>query len=886
MSSVTPPPVTASQSAHWLRHMHGVQQQRQELRLVEAAWDNLALLSSLSSLTSQNSSGADLGRSRADFSALSAEMVQGLVREEVGQLRAALIAKAQVCIDILVRNLFERTADIGFLATDEVLTRYAAEPDPAARPEVEARLASYVSFYSVYQEVRLFSADLQAIAAYPGDPDQPAGDPLSTTGLSARDRAWLASVLDSDAAYTEHHGRLDFCDPSHDVLVYAKRLQSAGRTVGVLCLRFRIGDELPALFDTLLGEGRERPFVLAVLSPGGRVIGASDPLQLPAGHALKRQGERLDGVFRHMGREYLACEVPAHPFEGYAGPGWTGLGLVPLDLAFEDHDSGSATSPLMEEVASHTAFLGGELQAIPHRSRAIQTALERSVWNGLLDIDRAQSQASAGTPLGASDVLFAQTLLSEIGATAQKTARAFSSALHNLHRVVAGAMIADARHRASMAMQILDRNLYERANDCRWWALTPGLVRALCSDGTPDSAHAILRHINSLYTVYAAIVLFDAERRVVATSRPEMQDAVGTELDEPWVHQCLQLQDPARYVVSDWASSRFHPEGPTFVYAAALHHPTTARPIGGVGVVWSSTAQLAAMLRDCSPEADRDALAFVRTAGAAAAQHGATLTDDSRQRVLAQATEWPQEEAIADLDGHLYGVGVSSGVGYREYRRSDGYQHGLQSLVLRHLCERPQPSRDWRLLQRLRKPVCPPGVPRARLATFTCGAHWLALPTERVLFAAADTQILPAGPARAPLLGMARLGERVYPVLDLRLATDATLALTDVPRQADVTRQLVVVEVPLADGREVALALRVDALTALLEVPQASLQRFQQGPESSGLVDQVLGVDTWPEPGQSASPQALLMVMSPAWLQRAAQGMASRVNPSEWADLD
>lgn len=36
-------------------------------------------------------------------------------------------ARAQVATDILVRNLFERTADIGFLAADDIIRRYARD---------------------------------------------------------------------------------------------------------------------------------------------------------------------------------------------------------------------------------------------------------------------------------------------------------------------------------------------------------------------------------------------------------------------------------------------------------------------------------------------------------------------------------------------------------------------------------------------------------------------------------------------------------------------------------------------------------------------------------------------------------------------------------------
>ena len=54
---------------------------------------------------------------------------------------------------------------------------------------------------------------------------------------------------------------------------------------------------------------------------------------------------------------------------------------------------------------------------------------------------------------------------------------------------------------AALAMDIMDRNLYERANDCRWWALTPDFRRILSqpsiSRGELSKLESILEYINS-----------------------------------------------------------------------------------------------------------------------------------------------------------------------------------------------------------------------------------------------------------------------------------------------------------------------------------------------------------------------------------------------------
>jgi len=866
-----------------LRYMPGVRRQYQDLQLVEAAWDSLALLSSLSRLTSQTSSGADLSRARRDFSALSNDMVHGLSQQALANVQTDLDNKAQVAIDVLVRNLFERTADIGFLALDEVLTTFAQtccqldaedathHPD---RLDVQDRLAHYAHFYSVYRSVQVYDADLRLIAHHTAEGVDPTGELPAPA-----DVPWLQQVAHSNSAYTERYGLMPSFRTDCASLVYAKALTVRGQPVGVLCLEFRLDDELPSIFNVLLPPQDDSAVVLALLDPALQVIGSSDPLQLPPGFLFSRVGERRSGVVRHLGREYLFSHRSAQPFEGYAGPGWQGLALIPLELAFETTDDESHTSELMEEVAAHPDFLSGELREIPVRSTAIRTALERSVWNGLIDVQHLEGQPTTN----ASDVLFAQTLLSEIGVTAQKTARAFASALQDLHRSVVRAKGGDSQHRATVAMQILDRNLYERANDCRWWALTPSLVRALQhpSSGSSAEAHQVLGKINDLYTVYTSLVLFDQHGTVVATSRGHLQGLVGTQLEGSWVLQCLQLQ-PHSYCVSPWASPALEPDGdhaPTFIYASALHVPGSTRAIGGIGLVWNGLPQMQAILRDCSLGlGPNDSLAFVEPSGTATATSGTTRKTDAVGRAIQATADKDSTDGICDIDGHLHVVGLAEGTGYREYRaHATSYQHQLQAVVLADLCQRQRLLHD----SRQRRPVRPNRSATQtgwmKLATFWVGEYWLSVPASWVRFAAPVGTVLSAGQARPPVVGLAQLSAQIYPVIELAHVAGAAAQVSGAQNRRD--QQMVVLSLPTEDGQpSMEMALRVDALGNIQEVATKDLKSLRQG-NATTLVHQVVGVELEPEAGATGSADkpapnhALLMLVSKDWLANIYQGL-------------
>ena len=102
-----------------LPHMQLVEEYRESLQNLQAVWDNLNLLGHLSATTT------DMGSTRAAFSALTSSLLNNLANRTLARRVQDISAKAQVTIDILVRNLFERTADIGFLATDERIRKFA-----------------------------------------------------------------------------------------------------------------------------------------------------------------------------------------------------------------------------------------------------------------------------------------------------------------------------------------------------------------------------------------------------------------------------------------------------------------------------------------------------------------------------------------------------------------------------------------------------------------------------------------------------------------------------------------------------------------------------------------------------------------------------------------
>ncbi len=170
--------------------------------------------------------------------------------------------------------------------------------------------------------------------------------------------------------------------------------------------------------------------------------------------------------------------------------------------------------------------------------------------------------------------------------------------------LIGGAIISRMRGQrlvdvALNAIDIIDRNLYERTCDVRWWA-TDAAVVACVSERAPETAqHAgrRLRVILEAYTVYLDIWICDAAGQVLATGRPERYP--GTKAlsvaREPWFVEAMRLPTGDGFVADDVKSLRVLNDAPVATFATAIREnaATTGKPVGVLGIHfdWQPQAQ-------------------------------------------------------------------------------------------------------------------------------------------------------------------------------------------------------------------------------------------------------------------------------------------------------
>lgn len=152
-------------------------------------------------------------------------------------------------------------------------------------------------------------------------------------------------------------------------------------------------------------------------------------------------------------------------------------------------------------------------------------------------------------------------------------------------------------------IELIDRNLYERSCDVRWWATDAAVVDALQQPSEAAARHASKRLgvILDSYTVYLDLWLADASGRVIANGRPErFRRAVNANVaDEAWFKAAMATRSGGDYAAIDITATPLLDNALTAIYATAVRAGGEAdgAPIGAIGIFFDWTPQADAVVR-------------------------------------------------------------------------------------------------------------------------------------------------------------------------------------------------------------------------------------------------------------------------------------------------
>ena len=659
-----------------IKYIEDVDKYKDELGTLSSSWDMLALLGQLGDIN------IDIGKTKENFLNLTSTLLNHLSFQQIKKVTQEMRFKSQVTIDVLIRNLFERTADIGFLATDDdirlFLENFVSKYDENSlviKQEIQKKFKEYVSKYSVYFDIVLFDIHGKIVVRLNED-----------INLEKVDTSFIQKVLNTSDDYIESYKYHDFLPQYKKSLVYSYKVtksnDSGSKDLGVLALCFRFTDEMNAIFGNLVDAKNKE--CLTILDEDGYVIASSDKEHINLGVKLPIVLNENYKIVSYAGRDYIAKTCETNGYQGFYGLKWYGHIMIPLEYAFLSDELNSLVvdENIINSMMENEQHFSKELKEVFYNSKTIQDNLIRVIWNGNI----VQSK------LNSTNREFSRALLNEIGITGNKA----NSSLDNLNQTIISSILKDCEFLSSLAIDIMDRNLYERANDCRWWALNSYFKEALDDYSTisekKEEISSILKYINDLYTVYSNLIIFDKNGKIIAVSNEKEQYLIGKILTQDWIEKTLTLKDTSKYCVSKFEKTNLYENESTYIYCSAIRSFKDDNDVvGGIAIVFDSSAQFYTMLDEILPKdiygnKQKGVYAF--------------FTDKNKQIIATTSTNF-EVNSYLDIDdsffklkngqnlsriiefrGNYYAVGVKCSSGYREYKSAvDDYKNDVLSFV-------------------------------------------------------------------------------------------------------------------------------------------------------------------------------------------------------------
>jgi len=835
-----------------ITHMKSVEDYREELRILAGQWDLLTILGQISG------TGTNMKSTREGFRHLTDELLSQLGLENLKKASQEIGSKAQVAVDIVIRNLFERTADIGFLATDDDIRHFIKDIEQLKNTpredldnsnfnktraieelqnKLKDRFEEYTKKYSVYFDIVLLDTEGKVLSRM--------DDSIS---VSVSSDPIIYESLTTKQEYVEVYRETDILPGQGDSLLYSYRVtetnDAKSAKLGVLVLCFRFQNEMEGIFENLTSENDWS--VISLLDSEGKVMASSCNRQIPIGSKLETAIDEPYKITKFAGRQYLAKTCPTKGYQGFKGLGWYGHVMIPIDYAFDiSTDTNVLDNEVLTAVMNDPKLFSKELREIPVQADLIQSELERTVWNGNITGNDPKSKI----------------LLWNISDAGAKTKRVFQNSIDNLHETVVSSLLNNVWFWAALSVDIMDRNLYERANDCRWWALTSAFRKMLenvsVSEEDAEKISSILKYINNLYTVYTNLFVYDRHGKIIAVSNETEKHLIGKTISYPWVRKTLSLKDSQKYSVSDFEKTEFYDDKHTYIYGASITDENSVDVVGGIGIVFDSEPQFKAMLEDSLPRSSEGTL-IEGCFGVFADRDKKVISSTSSEIQPGDSLKLPDEffnieqgkgaSKIISYDNHYYAVGAHVSSGYREYKVEDGYSNDVIGFVMVPLAQvsRAGENQFKRRELRIDTRSSDRNVDSIEVATFFIGSKWLGLKVEYVVEAINPVGITVVPGACEYVKGQVIYNDMPMVVLDIR-------AILNEPEHPVTSESQIIV---VRHG-EVCLGLLVDGLGEIPEVPKIRVE----APDC--VIEETKYTDCIVKPDPKSENQDMLVVLHP-----------------------
>ncbi len=312
-------------------------------------------------------------------------------------------------------------------------------------------------------------------------------------------------------------------------------------------------------------------------------------------------------------------------------------------------------------------------------SSATEEIYEINARTKLLALNARIEAARAGV-FGAAFGVVAAEMQRLAGSTAEaasqmatRTQSTIEKLIDTIGTSVRGKRLSDM---ALVNIDLIDRNLYERSCDVRWWATDSSAVDAL-SSASSDSAEYACQRLGTIlnsYTVYWDILLCDTAGKVIANGRPQQYRSIGRDVSRShWFMGAMTTRSGDAFAFESAHRSNFVDNELALIYSAAVRRggASNGAAIGVLGIIFNWHALAESVMKN-TPISNQERKA---TRLIIADEHG-KIVADSRGKELQESIPQAWLNAVnsegigfkqVSFDGSPHCIGFAKAPGYETY---------------------------------------------------------------------------------------------------------------------------------------------------------------------------------------------------------------------------
>lgn len=559
-----------------------------------------------------------------------------------------------------------------------------------------SRLEDIRGSYTLYSDLIITSPDGTIVAN--SNPDTR----LSILGSNVSGESWFEKAIGtrdgSDYSIEQIH---DSQVETGDALAFSTAIRKGGNpsdsAIGALGAFFDLEEEaniiLTDYMPSGIDEGARSGWYSFFTNATGCVVGSSDYRMIPHGqfaplppeHRNIRENQTVSSYAVIQGTNSTLFSARSDGYMDFPGLGWSSHLVVPTGDIF---DSG--------ENSQHKGISSEELM----RSKLIP-AINKDTYVKVQDDKQSIKLISLNGIVFASKLGKRGVALGPVFDKITQTGDFATSKMEELLREMAAGELSlnlkTLETFSKQAIDLIDRNLFERSAAIQWWATDQYLWKA-CLDPTEENVQNAchrLRDINGSYSIYRNLILADRMGRILTASTPELIPDVreARVADHPWFVGAMRNNTGLRYAVQDVGVSELERASrSTMIFSNAVRQNGDREDeiIGVLGSLFDWVTESVKILKTCLPKDKNGKKIDGCVAFYTNQQHEVIESTDKDKIALGSVPHLPEEHmdlekgesmsGVLRLGDHVYIIGSSRSKGYREYEGLGWYAHMLRPL--------------------------------------------------------------------------------------------------------------------------------------------------------------------------------------------------------------